>query len=87
MLANATRWSLGRGRTLVPSRWQATSRRRCCPAQLPPVTRVALLRDRSANADGNPAACALSHSGLGGVVDALDGPVEDAVELGLALLR
>ncbi len=25
MLANATRRSLGRGRTLVPSRWQATS--------------------------------------------------------------
>ena len=24
MLTNATRWSLGRGRTLVPSRWQAT---------------------------------------------------------------
>ena len=31
MLTNATRWSLGRGRTLVPSRWQATSWRHLQP--------------------------------------------------------
>jgi hypothetical protein len=30
MLTDQTRWSLGRGNPLVPSRWQATSCRRSC---------------------------------------------------------
>lgn len=41
----------------------------------------------AAQSAGTPAVRTLSHSGHGGVIDALDGAVEDAVELGLALLR